>query len=196
MLRRDILFVAIIFFISTVIFLFNIVIVKAQISNNERSDVLTELNNIRSGKGLNILKTDSNICKVASMLAEDSERSYPDPIDRNLFTNLSYKEYLKNYSNYDLNKLTINDLLADLNKKTGMLTSFPDDQLVRAFSSEDSYGAAMNPKLTHGCVAVSSGDVGYKPFAYFVGATEKTVMDKFPLNILKTLLIKLGLYKV
>lgn len=159
-----------------------------------RFEVMNLINEERSNKKLNKLKIDNNLCQVASKLAKDKAKNYPEEVDPQLFIDNDYKEYMKNYSQFISLEVTYNDILVKLMKKEKL--SFTDEHLFNSFTDPKVGGtSALEPKLISGCVAVSLEDVGQKPFAIFIGGIEKTAFDKFPLSFIKIGLMKLGLMK-
>mgnify|MGYP001596640172 FL=1 len=50
---------------------------------------------------------------------------------------------------------------------------FTDEQIAQQSIAG---GQAIAPEITHGCSAISSGKIGYKPYAYFIGGVKKDVI--------------------
>jgi hypothetical protein len=167
-------------------------------SNNlYRATVVDLINKERTNKGLSQLVIDEDLCKVAALIADDRESAYPNKINTSALINPKYKNYVKDYSKVEQLELSYNDILINLYKRTKSPISFSDNNLVKTFTEQNGLGYnALDPKLSNGCVAVSSGQVGYKPFAYFIGGVKKTAMDKFPLSLVKLFLIKIGVIKL
>ena len=132
------------------------------------------INQERTNRGLNQIQTDENLCRLAKMLADDRESSYPERIDDSLLSNPKYKPYIKDYSNYVTAVITLNDVLIEAYKSKGIVVPlFTEEQIARQSIVG---GQAIAPEITHGCSAMSSGKIGYKPYAYFIGGVKKQVV--------------------
>lgn len=148
------------------------------INQSQIDNVMNQINSKRIELGYNSLEIDNNLCLLAQKIADDSERNYPNEINQSLNTSTEYKDYLEEYSTYKTTKMTISDVLVEAVGQNKASLKFSDDQLVASFTNTDSplSGAAMTPELNSGCIGVSSNEIGYKPFAYFVGGIKKDVM--------------------
>lgn len=133
------------------------------------------INQERVNRGLKKIETDENLCTLTKMLADDRELSYPEKINDNLFSNSKYKEYIKDYSNYVTAVLTLNDVLIKAyNNKGVAIPLFTAEQIAQQSIAG---GQAVAPEITHGCSAISSGKIGYKPYAYFIGGVKKEAVS-------------------
>lgn len=129
------------------------------------------INQERIKRGLRKIEIDENLCVLAKMLAEDREAAYPKDINESLFTNSRYKPYIKDYLKYVISSLTVNDILVKFYKEKGINVPLFTDEQIAQQSIVD--GQALTPEITNGCSAVSSGSIGYKPYAYFIGGVKK-----------------------
>jgi hypothetical protein len=141
------------------------------------------INNKRVQMKLEPFKLDENLCLLAQKLAEDSEMSYPDLFTGSFYNSPIYKEYIQDFKKYEANRVTLNDILVERAQGDKSLLYLDQDYVITSFTTESNSTktpAAFNPELTHGCVGVSSGKFGYKPFAYFIGAVKKK--PELPVN--------------
>lgn len=153
-----------------------------------RNEVIDLINKDRLSKNLKKIEVDENLCLVARSLAEESERMYPEKLSVNLY-NEPYKKYVKNYSKTQQFTSTYSDVLVKAMGKNAPPLSFSSESLARQYSE------GIESNLTDGCVAASTGKVGYKPYAYFVGGVRKNFTDGFPFNWIKLILFQLGINK-
>ena len=125
------------------------------------------INKERISRNLKQIKVDENLCNLAQILADDSEKAYPNKI--NTF-NSKYRALLKEYPTHISSSITTSDVLIDLLKKSnGPQVLIEEEEIAQKVISDEQ---AINPEITRGCTAVSSGKIGYKVFAYFIGAVK------------------------
>lgn len=165
------------FIITLFVFFFVFPInLSAQTTDTERiENIMNEINKKRQEAGLKKLVIDNNLCDLAQKLAEDSEKNYPDEFIGALNTSPSYKNYLEDYATYKSNQLTISDVLVEKVGANKSMLAFTDEHLVTRFTNTNDPidTTAMSSELEYGCLGISSGEVGYKPFAYFIGGVKK-----------------------
>lgn len=143
--------------------------------NDSLNQAINVINQARIDKGLKTITEDTNLCSLSQLLAEDREKAYPDKIDDNLFSNQKYKIYLKDYSNYSTALLTLNDILIEAYKNKGRPIPFFSKEQVAEQSIAS--GQALDPNISNGCVAISSGKSGYKQYGYFIGGVKKETLS-------------------
>ena len=65
----------------------------------------------------------------------------------------------------------MNDVLIKTYNDSGVdVPIFTEKQIAQAAIAK---GEAVTPEITNGCSAISSGKIGYKPYAYFIGGVKK-----------------------
>ncbi|MDA1316761.1 MAG: hypothetical protein O3B87_01910 [bacterium] len=185
-------------FIATFIMLFfipNLSSIKA-LEQTEIQTVMDGINAKRTELNLKPLEIDDNLCQLAQKLSDDSEVAYPDELNLGLLqSDLTYKEYLQEYSLYESNKLTVNDVLVEAVGGQKEFLKFNEDSLIRNFTQESGLGnSSLTPELEYGCVGASTGELGYKPFGYFVGGIKKEPILSFPQNIIQAILSYIANY--
>lgn len=157
------------------IFLLLIFIISINVVHASSNISLDLINQERTNRGLKKIEIDENLCTLAKMLAEDRELAYPEKIDDSPFSNPKYKPFIKDYSSYIATVLTINDVLVKAYKDEGVtIPLFTDEQIAKQSIKN---GEAIVPEITHGCSAISSGKIGYKSYAYFIGGVKKEIVN-------------------
>lgn len=138
-----------------------------------RLQVIEGINKKRLELGYKALDIDNNLCALAKLLAEERAVNYPNEVKQDILTDPKYKVYIKNYSNVQQLKFTVNDIFVKAAKEKNQKISFTDDYLIEAYvNTDNAIASPMQSKLTNGCVAISPENVGYKPFAFFVGSVK------------------------
>ncbi len=129
-----------------------------------RCVVLDEINKLRSAKGLSALSFDKKLCLAAKRFVDDSEAKYPNKVRTSTYTTGI------GFSQTASSSFTPLDMWVEIERKNSGSSIISDDSALLSFKNSDEI---YLDKITYGCVAISSGNVGYKPFAIFLGGVKQ-----------------------
>lgn len=128
--------------------------------------VLSQVNALRTKENIAPLQNDTTLCSLAKTIADKTALSYPEEV--------SIPLQAEGFTTLIQNQITLNDALVELAKSEDQTITLPDEVIAQFITAETNpEQIALNPDITHACTAVSEQGIGVKPFAIFIGGSQK-----------------------